>query len=223
MDLNWDDLPIHVIDFEGGPQCGIVEYGVVSLRGMRIEGTETRLCRPKAKIPRHEEAVHGIRSDEASMEMPFQNEWDLFADLRESGPLAAHFASAENRMLKSAFPYPRKSPDWARPDKKVANWGPWVDTGVMYRELGDCEKSLKLEDLIRRYQLQNELEALAARFCPEGRRSYHCALFDALASALLLLNYCQNLADERLSLRHLLAESQGSGVKRQEVKQQNLF
>ena len=65
MDLNWDDLPIHVIDFEGGPQCGIVEYGVVSLKGMRIEKTETRLCRPKVNIPRHEEAVHGIRSVEA--------------------------------------------------------------------------------------------------------------------------------------------------------------
>lgn len=223
MDFNWDEMPIHVIDFEGGPQCGIVEYGVVSLVGARIQRVETRLCRPKRSIPRHEEALHGISTQAASQQAPFQNEWDLFAGMRQGGPLVAHFASAENRMLKSAFPYPRLSRDWAHPDRMIATWGPWLDTGVMYRELGDEVKSLKLEDLILRHRLQDELDALAATHCPEGRRRYHCALYDAFASALLLLNYCHEYCDERPTVRQLLLCSQASGARRQEVEQQRLL
>jgi DNA polymerase III epsilon subunit-like protein len=223
MELYWDEIPIHVIDFEGGPQCGIVEFGVVTLKGDSIESVATRVCRPKAHIPKNEQAVHGIDSRSANQTLPFQDEWDQFAGLRETGPLSAHFASAENTMLRSVFPYPRQSPSWVEPDRMVATWGPWVDTGSLYRELGDNRSSLKLEDLVLRYELQGELDALARTQCPKGRQSYHCALYDALASALLLTFYCREFADDRLTLTRLLARSQGNALKRQKVEQRELF
>lgn len=223
MDPYWDDLPIHVIDFEGGPHCGIVEFGVVSLLGAKIVDTATRLCRPKAAISRREIATHGITNDRVTQVAPFAQEWDRFAGMRESGPFAAHFASAENSMLKAVFPFSRLCDGWIETGKMTAEWGPWLDTGYLYRNYGDDPTSLKLEDLVLRWELQRELDELAARFCPADRRRYHCALYDALASGLLLINYCTQLRDGRPSLRQLVAESQTNAAKKQEVEQQNLF
>ncbi|MDQ8201624.1 3'-5' exonuclease [Pelagicoccus sp. SDUM812003] len=223
MDPFWDELPIHVIDFEGGPHCGIVEFGVVTLKGTRIVDAATRLCRPKASISRKEQATHGIGNEDAKRCLPFAQEWDRFANLRETGPLAAHFASAENSMIKAVFPYARLSDSWMSDDRKVAEWGPWIDTGYVYRNYGDDGSSLKLEDLVMRWELQRELDELAAKYCPENRSRYHCALYDALASALLLLLYCNELSDGKPTVRQLLAESQGSSARREKFEQQQLF
>lgn len=223
MNPSWDDLPIHVIDFEGGPHCGIVEFGVVTLNGQRIVSSSTRLCRPKARISRKEQATHGIANEDVRDASSFMDEWERFAGLRESGPLAAHFAAAENTMLRSAFPFPRSSTDWADVGRKVVDWGPWIDTGYLYRNYGDGPGSLKLEDLILHWGLQRELDELASQHCPVGRRSYHCALYDALASALLLLLYCCELDGERPTVRQLIIGSQGSGAKKQGMEQQQLF
>ncbi len=223
MELSWDESLIHVIDFEGGPRCGIVEFGVVTIRGFSIESIATRLCRPKAPIPASEEAVHGISSVRASRESPFEDEWERFAGLRETGPLAAHFAGAENSMLKSVFPYPRMSPNWLDDGGSCANWGPWIDTGVLYREFGDADDSLKLEDLVRRQGLQGDLDALARARCPEGRQRYHCALYDALASALLLTRFCQEICERPPTRTQLIAKAQGSAAKREKVEQRELF
>jgi hypothetical protein len=67
------------------------------------------------------------------------------------------------------------------------------------------------------------LDALGRAHCPDGRQKYHCALFDALASALLLSYYCREFCDERLTLLQLVARSQGNSVKRQKVEQRELF
>jgi DNA polymerase-3 subunit epsilon len=37
------------------------------------------------------------------------------------------------------------------------------------------------------FQEQHRLDEWAAVHCPETRRKYHCALYDALASALLIV------------------------------------
>lgn len=223
MDPRWDDLPIHVIDFEGGPHCGIVEYGLVTLLGSGIAEVSTRLCFPKAHISRKEQAIHGISNEAVSGLLPFAQEWDRFAHLRETGPLAAHFASAENSMIKAVFPYARRSENWMQPGSKGMEWGPWIDTGYLYRNYGDDGSTLKLEDLVLRWKLQGELDELAAVHCPLERRHYHCALYDALASALLLLHYCRELREERPTIPQLLIESQGSAARKQAAEQQQLF
>jgi len=223
MELYWDETPIHVIDFEGGPLCGIVEYGVVTIVGNSIQSIATRLCRPKAAIPTKERAVHKISTAEAQANSPFEEEWERFAQLRETGPLSAHFASAENSMIKSVFPYPRSSPNWLDDGQTIANWGPWVDTGTLYRNLGYSNDSLKLQDLVDRYGLQEELDELGKAKCPSKRQRYHCALYDAIASALLLIYYCRELSESRLTLTQLIARSQGNIAKRQKIEQRELF
>ena len=223
MEPSWDELPIHVIDFEGGPHCGIVEFGVVTIKGCHIVETAPRLCRPKAAISRKETATHGITNESVARNAPFAQEWDRFAHLRQTGPLAAHFASAENSMIKAVFPYARLSENWIQPDAKAADWGPWLDTGYLYRGLEDEVGSCKLEDLVLRWELQQELDELAEKYCPRDRSRYHCALYDALACALLLLQYCCELSETKPTLRQLVTRSQGCARKRHEMEQQKLF
>ncbi len=223
MSPHWDEQLIHVIDFEGSAQSGIVEFGVVSLRGMGIESVSTRLCRPTGVIPANEEETHGITQAAAKGFAPFSDEWEHFAGLRESGPLGAHFASAENGMIKSVFPYARKSKDWIREGGVSAEWGPWIDTGALFRDVVKTGDSLSLRVLIESEGLQEELDELAEEYCPENRRSYHCALYDALASALLLILYCSDHYSGRATVQQLAILSKTGGKSRQSAEQSELF
>ena len=67
------------------------------------------------------------------------------------------------------------------------------------------------------------LDEVAVTWCPEGRRHYHCALYDALAGALLL----GRLAEEReiagRDCAWLLAMSTLDGEKRDALRQGGLF
>ena len=87
---------IHVIDFEGSRQSGIVEYGVVTLHGAEIVATHTRLCAPIGTISDRDRQQHGISEEAASAQARFDAEWGFFAELRESGPLCAHNAALED-------------------------------------------------------------------------------------------------------------------------------
>lgn len=219
----WDEQAIHVIDFEGSARSGILEYGVVTMCGPRIESVATRLCLPTGRIPAREREAHGISDMAVVDQPPFSEEWDRFAALRESGPLCAHFASAENTMLKSVFPFPRISNDWIREGKALAEWGPWLDTGALYRDYVGREDSLSLRSLIERYGLQDELDELAASYCPAGRKAYHCALYDSLASALLFILYCSDCYDGRPTIQQLAILSKGGAKSRQSAEQGRFF
>jgi DNA polymerase III epsilon subunit-like protein len=184
--MSWADTPIHFIDFEGNAASGILEYGVATLHRGEIVATRTRLCRPRGRVTAADTAVHGLAEPELAGFAPFTDEWEYFAGLRGSGPLAAHFASAENQLLKSAWPYPRSSPDFARPGRAAAEWGPWIDTGRLYPQLYPQVAEAKLAQLVALAGQQAALDQLASRHCPSERRRYHAALYDALAAALLL-------------------------------------
>ena len=186
MPTSWSELPIHFLDFEGSLASGIIEFGIVTIQGNRIVNTAGRLCRPTGRIRAEDQAVHGIDAREAERCAPFTDEFERFVSLRATGPLAAHFASVENGLLKSVWPYPRLSPDFSRPAGEVLDWGPWVDTGRLYPQLYPRLGSAKLETLVAAFGLQAELDAHAERHCPAERRHYHAALYDALAGALLL-------------------------------------
>lgn len=183
---SWTETPIHFVDFEGNAASGIIEFGVATLHGGGIVATRSRLCRPDGRIPVEETAVHGL--DEAALRgsAPFKEEWEYFAGLRGSGPLAAHFSQVENHLLRSAWAYPRHVPDFARPGRTATEWGPWIDTGRLFPQFLPHLETAKLERLVVMCGLQAELESLAAEHCPTGRRRYHAALYDALGGALLL-------------------------------------
>ncbi len=215
--------PIHVIDFEGSRQSGVVEYGVVTLHGTQVEATYSRLCAPAGTISDRDRLQHGISEEVASKEPLFETDWKLFADLRESGPFCAHNVAVEDGLLRSVWSYPRSSPDFSEGDVLTASWGPWVDTLQLYRRIYPQLESHKLGDLIALFDLGSELEAQAALYCPEKRARYHCALFDALASALLLRRLYAEPELSELTLRWLIVNSASSTASRDGLEQQDLF
>ncbi|MCF3648236.1 3'-5' exonuclease [Synoicihabitans lomoniglobus] len=221
--MSWPAHTIHFIDFEGSVTSGILEYGVVTLRGGEIVDTATRLCRATGRVREEDAAVHGIEAAAVASHDPFTAEFELFASLRESGPLAAHFASAENTMIKSVWAYPRQSPDFVRPGEAVADWGPWIDTGRLYPQLYTGLESARLEVLVGRCGLQNELDRVALNVCPPDRRRYHAALYDALAGALLLRRMAMEPEVAAQSLPWLLSMSTLDPVKREAMTQGDLF
>jgi DNA polymerase-3 subunit epsilon len=222
----WTDIPIHFIDFEGSIASGILEYGVATLRGGRIERTRTRLCRAIGRVRDEDSAIHGLTAGLVARFDPFacEEEFAHFAGLRETGPLGAHFAHVENSLIKSAWPYPRRSPDFARGGSHTsAEWGAWIDTGRLYGEIFPQLESGQLETLIATFGLQGELDSMAAEHCPEGRRRYHAALYDALAAALLLLSLGRSPGFAGMSVPWLLQMSTANPEKRDALRQGELF
>lgn len=223
LPVRWTEQTIFFVDFEGSRASGILEYGVVGLRGQEVILTETRLCTPVGRVRPEDTAVHGLHEAALIGLRPFSDEWELFANFRERGPLAAHYAGVENALLKSIWPYPRTSPDFARPGELVIDWGPWVDTARIYGQLFPQMLSGQLEQLVALTGLQAELDAEARRVCPPERRRYHAALYDALAGALLLRVLAADAQVGSLSMMQLLALSTLDTRKREALQQRELF
>ena len=221
--MSWTKQPIFFVDFEGSRASGILEFGVVEILAGRIAGVQTRLCRAIGKIRDEDTAVHGLTEKELAAHAPFADEWENFAGLRERGPLAAHYAGVENGLLKSVWPYPRASPDFARLGESVIDWGPWIDSARLYAQFYPQLESGKLQSLISVCGLQAELDQCAAQYCPPGRRAYHAALYDALAGALLLVSLAREPRLAELSMMQLLAFSTLDGEKRDALQQRQLF
>ena len=221
--MHWADTTIHFIDFEGNANSGIIEFGVVTLRGGKIVTTRTRLCRAEGRVTAEDTAVHGLDEAAVRAAAPFKDEWEYFAGLREGGPLAAHFAHVENHLLKRSWAYPRSAPDFARPGKVATEWGPWIDTGRLYPQFFPQLGEGRLEELVAACGLQGGLDALAMVHCPAGRRQYHAALYDALGSALLLRGLLQRPEFASATIPWLLQMSTLDADKRGALQQGDLW
>jgi len=221
--MSWTDQPIYFVDFEGSRTAGILEYGVATAVGGQVTMARTRLCRAVGRIAPEDVAIHGLNERAVEAYPPFSDDWDYFADLRERGPLAAHYAGVENALLKGVWPYPRASTNFARPGERIIDWGPWVDTGALYVQLYPKLGTGKLEALVAATGRQTELDALAQVHCPSGRRRYHAALYDALAGAVLLCSLARDPQLARLSTTQILALSTLDGDKRDGLRQGELF
>lgn len=221
--MTWPEQLIHVVDFEGSLSSGVLEYGVVSWRGGQILATHTRRCGATGRIRPEDVAVHGLSGAALAGAARLSEDFECFAGLRQSGPLAAHFANAENSLLKSVWPYSRPSPDFARGEGTTLDWGPWVDTGRLYPQLYRPLPSANLEDLITVFQLQPALDEVTARHCPADRCRYHAALYDALACALLLDRLARDQEVAARSVGWLLEMSTLNPERRADLNQGNLF
>jgi len=221
--MSWIDQPIFFVDFEGSRVSGVLEYGVVTLLRGEVIATQTRLCGATGRVRPEDTAVHGLRAEALAMRQPFVDEWEYFAGRREQGPLAAHYAGVENALLKAVWPYPRNSPDFARPGERLIDWGPWVDTARIYGQLFPKLPSGQLEALVAASGLQSELDFVAGRHCPSGRCRYHAALYDALAGALLLGALARDPQIAGLSVMQLLALSTLDPQKRDALQQRELW
>jgi DNA polymerase III epsilon subunit-like protein len=183
-------VPIYMIDFEGSANSGILEYGVVEIIDAKICRTWTRLCRPTGRIAKRDRLTHGLSAQDLSHCLPIEEDWDFFSGLRESGVLAAHHAAFESALIKTVWPCPRLAADFTKhppnQTQKVAQWGPWIDSLALYRRFYSQVESYKLDTLVQQFQLQDDLSAHAREHCPANRQNFHRALYDAIASALLL-------------------------------------
>ncbi len=220
---HWTDTPIHFLDFEGNRTSGILEFGVVTLRGGEVTATHTRLCAAVGRVAPEDTAVHGLDAAGVAGAAPIAAEWEFFATLRETGPLAAHFASVENSLLKSVWPYPRRAPDFSGRGGSVVEWGPWIDTGRLAPQLLVGAGEAKLERLVAVLGLQADLDAQAARHCPAERRRYHAALYDALAGALVLRALLQRPELAGATIPWLLQMSTLDPERRGALQQGDLF
>lgn len=221
--MHWKETPIHFIDFEGSHGCGVLEYGIATVLGGAVIATSTRLCRAAGRVRLEDTAVHGIRGEDTGACAPFGEDWEIFAGLRARGPFAAHFAGTENALLRAAWPYSRMAADFSRPGGTTAEWGPWIDTGVLLPGCLQGLRSARLEDLVGDCALGGELDDLAGRYCPPGRARFHAALYDAMASALLLISLGRRAGFADMTLPWLFAHSTGSGEGRDELRQDRLF
>ena len=220
--MRWSDVPIHFIDFEGNLTSGILEYGEVTLFGGEIVATDTRLCGALGSIRFADTAIHGLSDRDVAAHPPLRDDFEKFAQWRKEGPFAAHFAQAENTLIKSAWPYPRTSPDFARPGAKITEWGSWIDTGRIYSQLFPT-MSARLEDLVSAFGLGSRLDELAKKHCPQARCRYHAALFDALGGALLLLALGERPEFREMTLPWLLQLSTVNAENRADLQQDMLF
>ena len=60
------ETPIHVIDFEGSRQSGVVEYGYVTLEQGVVVDSQTRVCAPVGTISDLDRVQHGISESRAA-------------------------------------------------------------------------------------------------------------------------------------------------------------
>jgi DNA polymerase-3 subunit epsilon len=215
--------PIHVIDFEGSRQSGVVEYGIATVSGARVTASYSRICGPVGTISDRDREQHGITEDLARDAEPFDVEWPLLSKLRRSGPFCAHNVSVESGLLRAVWPCPGQVPNFAEPGLMEADWGPWLDTLQLYRRIYGGLESYKLQALVEVFRLQEALDAQGRLLCPPGRQRYHCALYDALASALLLIRLIEEKELASVSLRWLITQSASSSSQRESMEQQELL
>jgi DNA polymerase III epsilon subunit-like protein len=210
------------MDFEGHRSYGVIEYGVVCLHSGTIESTFGRLCCATAGIPASDTEVHGLHRQDVSGEAPFAADYDSFVLWRSRGIFAAHHQQVEHGLLKHTWASPPFVPDWINQQRSIADWAPWLDTLRIMQQVYPALASHQLSGLIRDFDLQSELDQYAVRHCPPTRRKYHCALYDALASALLLLHLARQPGFEQMTITWL-QELSLSAAQRNRRRQGELF
>lgn len=182
---------LHVIDFEGTRSSGILEYGVVTLCDMEITDTSSVLCKGE-----------------------FNQYIDLFIELRKQGSFVGHNASVEDRLLRHHVASPGFVKETSKSDKFVNTWAPWIDTKVLYKNFFREIMNFSLKNLIEKFNLSSQLFILANKFCELSKTGYHNALFDALATSILLQHLISELKFRNIyiSLETLIEYSKKSGL-----------
>lgn len=179
-------IPIFAIDFEGSSKLGIVEYGIVEIFNGAIMSAKTAICSPKEAISKREAEFFDISNSEAQKHPPFAEVMPMFCECRKRGIFMAHNAVVEDSFLRAESPSAGIVPDFLR-GGNVNTWAVWLDTCVLMRNIFPNAESVKLSECIKLLKLQSRLDAEAEKYCPPDRRKWHCALYDAIASALILI------------------------------------
>ncbi|MGN0853510.1 MAG: exonuclease domain-containing protein [Kiritimatiellia bacterium] len=117
--------------------------------------------------------------------------WPALSERLVGVPLVAHNAATERTMLTRQAP--------------LTPWGPWIDTLRVVRKFWPILKSYALGDLIRTFGL----EAQVREFCPD--RTWHDALYDACAGAVLFCHVLKALKGTAYEGAEALVDGLGHG------------
>ena len=102
--MSWTRSKIAVLDFEGEIRTGVVEFGIVIIKGSQIISTETKQCRPRGKLQQKSIEIHGLRERELAGLETFQKKQRYFAEIRSSVDVfCAHHACVEENLLKNTI------------------------------------------------------------------------------------------------------------------------
>lgn len=188
---HWYGDSLVVIDFEGSFRGSVVEAGIVCMNREGQVSAGSGLFSPLAPVTWEETETHGLKNRDLVGKPRFHDCFEIFREFRKAGILAAHHASVENRFICDAWPMPGWVPDWSRPQQQVSSWGPWLDSRLLAERVFPGMPDYRLQTLIHNLGMQAALDQWASLWCPPQRKQYHCALYDALASWLLLLVMAQ--------------------------------
>jgi len=117
--MRWTEQRIYFVDFEGSRTSGILEFGVATVLGGQVIEPRTRLCAATGRVRADDTLVHGLSEADVAGTQPFCRRVGHVRRSARARPFAAHYAGVENALIKSVWPYPRNSPDFARPGRNA--------------------------------------------------------------------------------------------------------
>lgn len=169
------DVPITVLDYEttgslGGCANEPWQIGVVSLKDGKVDLNSMfeSLLRVDANRPfnPHAPGRHGLLRNEIAEAPTPQELWPLIMPRLTDFTLCAHNVATEKKFTRAMAP--------------MHAFGPWIDTLRVARKVWPGCPSYSLEDLIVMLDLKSRVDEICS-----GREA-HDALYDAVASAMLL-------------------------------------
>jgi DNA polymerase III alpha subunit (gram-positive type) len=125
MAYGFGEAVLQVMDFEGSPRSGVVEWGVVTLSAGAILETGTDRCQPEGLLAPMDSRTHGLVEEELRGKPRFRDLFPKFSGLRKAGIFCAHNHFVEEQFLKQVWPNPPFVPDWRTPGRQTVEWGPW--------------------------------------------------------------------------------------------------
>ena len=188
------DVEITVLDYEStGSLAGYVnepwQIGMVSLKDGKVDRSSQfeSLLRVDANRPfnPHAPGRHAMLRDAIANAPTQQGLWPQLESRLMNRPLCAHNVSTEKKFTRAAAPMHR--------------FGPWLDTLRIARKIWPGLPSYALTDVLGSLHLKERVDAL----CPD--KEAHDALYDAVASAMLLEVLLEQPGWKRITLGELLS------------------
>ncbi len=184
------DAVFAAIDFESagvtkGDTDTPIQIGIAVMPGLAISALESFVSYLHTDRPVTWQAsqVHGITTAHLADAPTLLHLWPEVKSRLTGRLVVAHGAGTEKRFLRS---YP------------MHGFGPWVDTLKLARRFWPGVRDYSLSSLIAAGELQADLDAA----CPARR--YHDALYDAVASLLVLRHLIQHAGLTDLAINRWL-------------------
>ena len=187
MDLPWWNSNFIVLDLEGTGAQHKEREGIVEIAAIEISNKELTsnyyysLLNPQIDIPPMISKIHGLKNKDLVNEPILDTvRNDLLAFINNK-ILVGHNVNVDYRLLKLKMP--DYTPSLILDTKKISKhfWG--------------SESKHGLDDLIKRFQIENQLTDLPIK------RGRHSAYYDAYATGIVFLKMLQEKFPDETSLR----------------------